>query len=121
MPLHAVAAHAGFVGRADHPQQAMKRRIRMNHAWRMTTLASLNQRQTCGGIGGDRLDATEKIQHVILRRHAACQHRVELLRVVVELLEQHRRKIHHGAHRWIPFEVRGHVAIVLDTVQIHPG
>jgi hypothetical protein len=47
--------------------------------------------------------------------------RGELLRVVLDLVEQHRHEINHAADLRMAFEVRRHVDVVLHGVQVHPG
>ena len=41
-------------------------------------------------------------------------------RQFLQLLDQHRREIDHGARFRIGFQVRGHIDVVLDRVQISP-
>ena len=45
----------------------------------------------------------------------------ELLRVVLDLVEQHRHQIDHTADLRMAFEVPGHVDVVLHGMQIDPG
>src|SRR5205823_14634256 len=51
--------------------------------------------------------------------------RLEMLgdapRDLVQLLDQERREIHHGARGGAPLEVRRHVGVVLHRVQVGPG
>src|SRR3954468_22047182 len=45
----------------------------------------------------------------------------ELVGVVVQLVEQYRREVQRNAYTRVRLEVRSHVAVILDGVQIHPG
>ncbi len=45
----------------------------------------------------------------------------ELVRVILELVEQHRGEIDHRAHLGVILQVRSHVAVILDRMQVHPG
>ena len=45
----------------------------------------------------------------------------ELIGVVLDLIEQYGREVQHHAHARVRFEMRSHVAVVLDGVQVHPG
>jgi hypothetical protein len=46
---------------------------------------------------------------------------LELCRIVFELFEQYRHEIDHGTDLRMALQVRGHVAVVLQAVQIGPG
>ena len=45
----------------------------------------------------------------------------KLLRVILYLIEQHRHKIHHAVDLRMALEMRRHIDIILDGVQIDPG
>ena len=64
--------------------------------------------------------------------HQGCQYRItntgafmspalDLHQVFFNLFQQHRRKVHHGPGIRVGFQVGGHVGVVFDAVQVHPG
>ncbi|MNN15565.1 hypothetical protein D3C81_1286720 [compost metagenome] len=46
---------------------------------------------------------------------------VQLSAVVLDLLEQHRDEIDRAVHAGVPLQVAGHVGVILERVQQHPG
>ncbi len=46
---------------------------------------------------------------------------LELVGVILQLVEQHRHPVDHRAHARMVLEMPGHVCVILDRMQVHPG
>ncbi len=112
-------AHGVGVLRPDEGEQVAQAAIRgerFEHGRRVAAEGHVEQpvllcrRQQVGiGVGDD-------AQQRIAPLPAA-----ELVAVVLDLVEQHRHEIDRAAHAGMALEVAGHVGVVLERVQQHPG
>ncbi len=112
-------AHGVGVLRPDEGEQVAQAAIRgerFEHGRRVAAEGHVEQpvllfrRQQVGvGVGDD-------AQQRIAPLPAA-----ELVAVILDLVEQHRHEIDRAPHAGMAFEVAGHVGVVLERVQQHPG
>ena len=108
------------VGPARQVDQPAVGREAVDHPARVGASARRDQLVLLVRVGRRR-GRRERLQQRIANRGAVGERRVDLARVILELVEQHRREVDHRPGARLGLEVRGHVHVVLDAVQVGPG
>ncbi len=75
--------------------------------------------RSCGALGIG--IGPEQAQNRIRQMRAVLHVRIDSPRELLQLLDEHRREVHDGARVRLRLEVRSHVDVVLDGVQVRPG
>lgn len=91
-------------------------RKRLQHGRQIHLETTLDQGQTFRARQGAEVRVDQFGEQRVAQVAAA-----ELVDVIVELLQQGRHKIHYGAHIRVLFQMRSHVGIILEGMQIGPG
>ncbi len=109
------------VGAGKLLQQRVEMWVGIDHARGMCPAAGLDQFPAFVDVWRDGGGASQQVEQWVGGGCAIVQKRFDLLRIVVQLLQQHRRKVHHGLHPGIFFQMIRHVIVVLDAMQVDPG
>src|SRR6185312_8941834 len=91
----------------------------LDHLLALGLEACAQQFQALGRLRRHRVGAQER-KHGVRQRATGPQVLAHPARDLLELLEQHGREVDHRTRRRVSLQVRGHVGVVLDRVQIGP-
>ncbi len=112
----AVGCFAFVVEQLIHVVQALVVRERRQHGDVVAAKAGRQQQVAFGVVDVLQIGRRQHAQQRIAELAAG-----ELLRVVLDLVEQDRHEIDHAADLRMAFEMRRHVDVVLHGVQVDPG
>ena len=96
--------------------QAMVRRVRLHHHLVIAAKAAVENQLALSIADRFCILDSEKAQQRVANVAAG-----ELVGVVLELVEQNRNEVEHATGARVRFQMRRHVAVVLEGVQVGPG